>query len=86
MKISLGLASLSVFVVSVVILSQTATATDEFENYVRRNIPTGFTMSAFVEICEACGVLYGKDFTYKCLADKTMKTFKGCFIAVNEKR
>ncbi|KAH3886336.1 hypothetical protein DPMN_010341 [Dreissena polymorpha] len=60
-------------------------ATSTFESYVRRNVPSGFTMSAFVETCESCGVLYGKDITYECLSDRSMKTFKGCFIAVNNK-
>ena len=51
-----------------------------------RNVPVGQSVSSFVETCEACGALYGKDFTYKCLTDKSAQTFKGCYIAVHDRR
>ncbi|KAL4224780.1 hypothetical protein ACF0H5_015477 [Mactra antiquata] len=83
-----------IFMIAMTVLSaimwtatcQNMNSDKQFENYVRRNTPSGFTMSAYVEICESCGVLYGHSFSYKCLTDRSLKTFKGCYIAVNDRR
>ncbi|KAK3594118.1 hypothetical protein CHS0354_040892, partial [Potamilus streckersoni] len=69
-----------------VVVVSSALVGDQLENFVRRNIPTGHTIDTYVETCESCGALYGNEFTFKCLTDKSYRIFKDCFIAVNTKK
>ncbi|KAK3103936.1 hypothetical protein FSP39_023030 [Pinctada imbricata] len=50
-----------------------------------RNVPDGVSYSEFVETCEACGEIYGFDYSYDCLMDYTWEVFQNCHIAVNKK-
>ncbi|KAL5007592.1 hypothetical protein ScPMuIL_016398 [Solemya velum] len=71
-----------VFLISVIVVFFTHQSQSQMlDSLVRRNVPKGHTLEKFVGVCETCGAIYGSDLSYRCMIDKTFKTFKTCLVA-----
>lgn len=50
------------------------------------NLPKGQSLTMFLEVCEACGEMYGSLITHLCLTGPHQKTYKHCLLAMGFER
>lgn len=54
--------------------------------YFDSNLPEGQSFKFFLEICEACGEMYGSATAHFCLIEREQSTYYKCLMAMGFKR